>query len=108
MSYCKCDKCIHDTKNGGTEKACEKCAGFGGDQFLFKDIDSAMYPNNIMIRLRERMGLDPDDDSRDTEIKLMSKMEVFENILEWEGFIGYTHAIVQWINDIFDVDLENI
>lgn len=106
MSYCKCDRCVHDDKNGGTEKACERCVGWNGDEFLFKDVDSAIYPNSIMRRLRERMGLDPDDNSRDEEIELMSKREVFENILEWEGFIGYTSSIIQWINDIFDVNLD--
>lgn len=108
MSYCKCDECIHDTKNGGTEKACEKCIGWSGDQFLFREIGQCIYPDKIMNIVREYLGMDYDDCSRDEEISLMTKAEIFELVLEHEGIIGYVNWIMRRIKEIYDVDLEEI
>lgn len=66
------------------------------------------FPEYIVKRLRERLGLDEDDASRDEEISLMTPNEVFEEILEWEGIIGYAGTIKMWISDIYGVDLDDI
>lgn len=106
MSYCKCDKCIHDAKNDGTQKACEKCIGWAGEEDMYCEIGSAKYPDHVMRILRERFDLDPDDISRDDEIDDMTASEVFESVLEWEGFGSYTDKIYLWIESIFGIDLQ--
>lgn len=39
--------------------------------------------------LRERMGLEPDDDSRDEEIRNMSDSKKVKEIITWEYGIGH-------------------
>lgn len=63
------------------------------------------YPEYIMKKLRQQLGLESDDTSRDTEINIYSGNEAFEGILEWEGICGYTELLKMWIKDIYDVDL---
>lgn len=63
------------------------------------------YPENIMRKLRQRLDLEEDDTSRDKEINMYSPNEAFEEVLLWEGFIGYTEYIKMWIEDIYKVDL---
>ena len=63
------------------------------------------YPEYIMRKLRQRLGLEEDDTSRDTEINMYSPNEAFEEILIWEGFIGWSEIIKSWIEDIYKVDL---
>lgn len=64
------------------------------------------YPKYIMAVLRQRLDLEADDTSRDTEINTYTPNEVFEELLAWEGFIGYTSHIKMWIKDIYGVDLD--
>lgn len=63
--------------------------------------EEAKYSDAIMIRLRQRKGLEPDDTSQDDDIMSLSKEEVFSEILEWEGIIGYGTMILSWIKEIF-------
>jgi len=42
------------------------------------------------------------------EISTMSKSEILEAILHYEGFIGYTAWIKNMINDIYGLDLDEI
>lgn len=63
------------------------------------------YPEEILQVLRERNGLDEDDDSRDEEWNTLSPNEVFEECLEWEGIIGYSYTILELISNIFHIDL---
>ncbi len=63
------------------------------------------YPDYIMQRVRQHLGLEEYDTSRDEEINNMSHNEVFKHVLEWEGIIGYDYAIHGWIKDIYGVDL---
>lgn len=39
--------------------------------------------------LRERMGLEPDDDSRDEEIRNMSDSKKVKEIITWEYGVGH-------------------
>lgn len=105
MSNCKCNLCIHDSKNEGTEKTCGKCIVKGGEEDLYIEIDSSKYPDNIMYLLRERFGLDIDDVSRDDEINSMSVNEVFESALEREGLGEHISKIYFLIESIFGIDL---
>lgn len=65
------------------------------------------WPENVMEMIRQRLDLEEDDASRDDEINAMSPMEAFEHVLLWEGIIGHTYYIVQWVNDLFNVNLED-
>ena len=66
------------------------------------------YPEYVMAILRQRLDLEADDTSRDTEINLYTPNEAFEELLAWEGFIGYASHVKMWINDIFGVDLNEV
>ena len=63
------------------------------------------YPLHIMRKIRQTFDLEPDDESMDAEINSMSRMEAFSKVLEWEGIIGYEYSIVDWVENIFEVDL---
>lgn len=65
-----------------------------------------MYPEYIMQTVRQHLGLEEWDTSRDEEINGMSHGTVFDHVLEWEGIIGYGYTIHGWINDIYGVNLE--
>ena len=66
------------------------------------------YPNWIVKNVRENLGLEPDDDSRDNEIATMSRREVFERWLTWQGIIGYGCYILDTIEEIWDISFEEI
>lgn len=63
------------------------------------------YPDYILRDVRQNMGVEPDDESRDDEIRTMSPTEIFDKWLEWQGIIGYSHRILNAIEEIFDIDL---
>ena len=56
--------------------------------------------------LRQRLGLEPTDTSRDKELEIMSNREIFDECLRWEGIIGYGDHIISMIEDVFDITLE--
>jgi len=58
-----------------------------------------------MERVRQALGVEPDDTSKDDEIKLMTEREVLTYCLEWEGIIGYTGTILGFIDSIYDTKL---
>lgn len=60
-----------------------------------------MYPDYIMESVRQRLGLEPYDTSRDDEINSMPHNAIFDHCLEWEGIIGYGYTIRNWIMDIY-------
>ena len=64
------------------------------------------YPEYIMAALRQRLDLEADDTSRDEEINLYSPDEAFEELLLWEGLIGYCNHIKMWIEDIYGVNVD--
>ena len=63
------------------------------------------YPTHIMDRVRQHIGLEPGDTSRDAEINAMSHDLILDHCLEWEGIIGYGHQMRSWIEDIYGVNL---
>ena len=66
------------------------------------------YSEYIMAALRQRLDLEADDTSRDKEINSYSPNEAFEELLAWEGFIGYARHIKMWIKDIYGIDLDEV
>lgn len=66
------------------------------------------YPEYIMAILRQRLNLEPTDTSRDTEINLYTPNEAFEEVLNWEGFIGWAGTIKTWIDSIYGINLNDV
>lgn len=64
------------------------------------------YPENIMRMVRGNLDLELDDTSRDGEIEAMSKQEVFDRVCNWDGLIGYSRTIKDWINQIYGINLD--
>lgn len=64
------------------------------------------YPENIMRMVRGNLDLELDDTSRDGEIEVMSKQEVFDRVCNWDGLIGYSTTIKSWINQIYGIILD--
>lgn len=46
------------------------------------------YNDDIMEAVRQRMGLDEDDTSKDDKIMKMDKEEVFKEYCQWNGLLG--------------------
>jgi hypothetical protein len=65
------------------------------------------YSHAVMSRVRQQLGLDDEDDtSKDGKIQIMSKREIFDSCLKWEGIIGMDYQILSWIQDIWKVELK--
>lgn len=47
------------------------------------------YSNLVMRGVRQNLGLDSEDTSRDAEIMEMDGEEIVARWLEWEGILGY-------------------
>ena len=61
-----------------------------------------------MENLRARRGLEYDDATEDDDILTMSGSEFLDELLSWEGLLGYTNAIMEYIELAFGVDLNNV
>lgn len=66
------------------------------------------YPDFVMETLRQRLDLEADDTSRDYELNMYSPSEAFEEMLNWEGILGYADTIKYWIESIYGIDLDTI
>lgn len=79
---------------------------------ILEDIGGLMmanrYEDHIMRYVRENLGLEPDDTSRDEEISNMSQSEVLDRVLTWHGLCNYGDTVLNWVDDIFNVDLCNM
>lgn len=66
-----------------------------------------IYPDNIMRNVRQNLGLDELDISRDNEIMSMAKQDVFNRYCEWNGLLGgYGYSLLNVIEDIYDINLQ--
>ena len=63
------------------------------------------YPEYIMQKLRESLGLEPTETYRDAEINLMSSNWAFDSLLEWEGLIDYGDKIRELVDSIYGIEL---
>jgi hypothetical protein len=62
------------------------------------------YPASIEA-VRQNLGLDQNDDSKDDEIMQMSREEIFRRYMTWHGIIGYESEIKEIIEEIYLVAL---
>lgn len=67
--------------------------------------NSNKYSESIMECVRQRLGLERYDDSKDKEINQLSPDEVFDHVCNWNGLIGYATTIKSWIEDIYKMKL---
>lgn len=56
------------------------------------------YSDFIMRAVRQNIGLEEDDTSRDAEIMEMSGEEIVDRYLTWNGIIGYTSYIIDVVS----------
>ena len=56
------------------------------------------YSDFIMRAVRQNIGLEEDDTSRDAEIMEMSGEEIVDRYLTWNGIIGYTSDIIDVVS----------
>ena len=66
----------------------------------------ANYPQNIMARVRQMLELEGNDAKFDEKIANLSKRDILDCCLVWEGIIGYTGTICGWIEDIYGIRLD--
>lgn len=65
------------------------------------------YSEDIMQCIRQRLGLEKFDNSRDEEINSLSPNAIFEHLCEWHGLVGYSKIIKSWIRDIYKIELND-
>ena len=65
------------------------------------------YPS-VIEAVRQNMGLEKDDESRDEEILQMSRDEVCRRFMTWNGIIGYEGTIKEAIEEIYKVELGEV
>lgn len=57
-------------------------------------------PDKVLEALRQRRGLDEDDDSQDSEIALMHSDEMFDEFCNWRGLIGWGPTLRRIMEDL--------
>ncbi len=62
-------------------------------------------PPDLMENIREQLGLESDDTSRDQEIEAMSKSEQLDRIAAWNGLIGFGRKMTMWVEQVYKVEL---
>lgn len=71
----------------------------------YESNNSNKYPEYIMRAVRQNLGLNEFDFSKDSEINKMDKDEILHRVCVWNNLIGYEKTIKNWIKDIYGVAL---
>jgi hypothetical protein len=78
-----------------------------------KEIKSKMDKRNtvridgdIIRDVRENLGIDPDDTSKDDKIDRMSLDEIFNRWCEWNGYINLSGQFKRVIGSVYGIDIE--
>lgn len=67
------------------------------------------YSSDVIESVRQQLGLEDDDASKDARILNMSKNEIFKHVVNWDGLMGnYDVTIKNWILDVYGVDLDDV
>jgi hypothetical protein len=61
----------------------------------------------IIDDVRENLGLERGDTSKDDKINSMSLNEIFSRWCEWNGFINYSGIFRAVVSSIYGVDIDN-
>jgi len=62
--------------------------------------------NNIINCVREYLGVEPDDTSKDDEINRMSSNEIFHKWCDWNGYLNCSEKFKRVISSIYGIDIE--
>ena len=62
--------------------------------------------NDIIRDVRENLGIEPDDTSKDDIINRMSLNEIFDRWCEWNGLINYGKRLRNVIGNIYGMEIE--
>lgn len=73
-----------------------------------EEFENHVYSDSVMGYVRQNLDLEADDDSKDMEIAHMSRNEVFDRVLEWNGFIRYGNTVRDWVEGVYGVKLSKI
>lgn len=66
------------------------------------------YKDDVMKAVRQSLGLEENDTSRDNDIMQMDKKSVFEHYCLWNGLLGYYYQdLLDAVEGIFDVKLSD-
>jgi len=60
----------------------------------------------IIGDVRENLGLEREDTSKDDKIDSMSPNEIFRRWCEWNGFINYSGIFREVVSSIYEVDID--
>lgn len=67
------------------------------------------YPEYLMAKLRQRLGLERDDTSQDDYISRYAPSEAFHEVLGWDGLLGgWDYEIKKYVRDIYKIDLDEL
>ena len=64
------------------------------------------YSPEVMERVRQCLNLGENDESCDLDIAGMSRDNIFDHCLCWEGIIGFGQMIKEMVENIYDIKLE--
>lgn len=65
------------------------------------------YNDKVMKAVRQRFGLEENDESMDEKIMEMDKYEVFREYCLWNGLLGYWYEdLLTTIENIYDIKLD--
>lgn len=65
------------------------------------------YIDEVMEAVRQRMGLEEDDESADEEIMQMDRSQVFKEYCLWHGLLGnWCDTLLEVVENIYDVELK--
>lgn len=65
------------------------------------------YSGSLMEALEEILGIEVDTPIKSIQ-KVYSMNEIFDAILEYEGFIGYGNKIRSYIKEIYGINLDQV
>ncbi len=73
---------------------------------IMKKKNTDRIDNDILNNVRENLGVESDDKSRDDEINMMSPSELFKRWCEWNGLINYSKEIKRVMGNIYGIDID--
>lgn len=71
-----------------------------------KKLNTERLPKNILGDIRQSLGVNKDDTSKDDQINKMSNNELLKNFFIWHGFISYEYKIKNAIEKIYEIELK--
>lgn len=71
------------------------------------DKSKMKYPEKIMCDVRQNLGLDRVDTSKDIEIYKMDRKDILNAVCKSNGLGNCGYSIIQWIEYIYQVKLKD-